>query len=108
MAFSIAGNCVANNARLRLVQIPYAQPYQLNTPFIAYSSATGVYSFTNVPAGTYQIIADLLECTTAPYNTGYSYHSNVVVTMDVAGDNLVDVNLTPVLNNAVNPVTNQR
>jgi hypothetical protein len=108
MSFQIQGNVVATNARLRLVAIPYAQPYSLNTPFIAYSSATGAYSFTNVPAGTYQIIADLLECVTAPYSSGYSYRSNVTVTMDAAGDNLVDVNLTPVLLNAVNPVTNQR
>jgi hypothetical protein len=108
VANQILGNVVAQNVRLRLVAIPYAQPYTLNTPFIAYSSSTGSYSFSSVPQGTYQIIADLNEVTVAPYNVNYSFREPVIVNMDAAGDNLVDINLTPVLNNAVNPVTNQR
>lgn len=108
MANSISGNCLASNARLRLRQVFPAQQLGLETTQRTYSNASGVYSFTNVPAGTYQIVADLNECITAPYNTGYSFREPVIVTMDAAGDNLVDVNLNPVLLNAANPVTNSR
>jgi hypothetical protein len=54
------------------------------------------------------MVADLLECSTAPYNTGYSFREPVIVTMDAAGDNVQGVNLTPILLNASNPPTNSR
>jgi hypothetical protein len=107
MANSISGNAVAVNARLRLRRV-HAQRFGLETMMRAYSGVNGAYTFANVPEGSYQIVADLLECSVAPYNTGYSFREPVTVTMDVAGDNLVDVNFTPVALNATNPVTNSR
>ncbi len=101
MAFQIAGNAVANNARLRLTNVLY-QNSDGQYDFVAYSNALGVYTFTGIPQGTYQLTADLNEVTVAPYNTGYRFPGSIIVTMDVPGNNLVDVNLTPVLKNAAN------
>jgi hypothetical protein len=101
MAFQIAGNAVANNARLRLTNTRY-QNSDGQYDFLTYTNATGVYTFTAIPAGTYQLTADLNEVTAAPYNTGYRFPGSVIVTMDAAGDNLVDVNFQPVLKNASN------
>ena len=74
-----------------------------NDSLAYYSNSTGVYSFTNVPAGTYQIVADLNEATGTYTSAGYSFRTPVVVTMDALGDNLVDVNFTPVALSATNP-----
>lgn len=101
MSFSIAGNAQANNARLRLTNILYKNS-DGQYDFVTYTNASGAYTFTGIPQGTYQLTADLNEVTAAPYNTGYRFPGSVVVTMDVAGDNLVDVNLSPVLKNALN------
>lgn len=100
-SFQISGSAVAVNARLRLRPVLHQQGVAAQR---TYSDASGNYLFTSVPAGTYQLIADLTECTTAPYNTGYSYRTTVVVTMDAVGDNLIDVNFAPTLNNAANQV----
>jgi hypothetical protein len=105
MSNTIAGNVVAQNCKVYLNPIPFVEG---QVSLITYSGSNGAYLFSNVPAGTYQLQASLAETTVAPYNTGYSFRSSVIVTVDAAGDALVDVNLTPVLLNAVNPVTNQR
>jgi hypothetical protein len=98
MAFQIAGNCVANNARVQLTPVLYSNSTQSLT---AYTNSSGAYTFTNVPAGVYHMVADLLEVSAAPYNTGYVFVAGTTVSMDAAGDNLNDVNLTPVLKNSV-------
>jgi hypothetical protein len=98
MAFQIAGNCVANNARVRLTPVLYSNSTQ---SLVTYTNASGTYTFTNVPAGVYHMVADLNEVTAAHYNSGYVFISGTQVSMDAAGDNLVDVNLTPVLKNSV-------
>jgi hypothetical protein len=99
MAFQIAGDAVANNARLCLTSVLY-QNGQVS--LVTYTNASGVYTFTSVPSGDYWLTADLLEVTAAPYNTGYKYPNSLIITMDVPGNNLVDVNLAPVLKNASN------
>ncbi len=98
MANQIAGNAVANNARLRLVST--APSTGVGFTQVTYTNSTGVYSFTGVPQGTYQVTADLNEVTAAPYNSGYEYVQPVIVVMDTAGDNIVDLNFTPTLINA--------
>lgn len=108
MANQITGNVLAVNARLRLRKIYPAQQLGLEISQRVYSDASGNYTFTSVPAGTYQVVADLNECITAPYSTGYKFPSPVVVTMDAAGDNLSNVNLQPVLANAANPSSGSR
>ena len=99
--FTIAGNVVANNARLCLINTAAQNG---NVAAITYSNASGVYTFSNVAPGSYTIVVDLLECVTAPYSTGYSYRNPQGV--QVVSNNLTDVNFTPVLLNAVNPSVN--
>jgi hypothetical protein len=101
MANQIAGNVVANNARIRLTSTAPSTGTQFT--FVTYSNSSGVYTFTGIPTGTYQLVADLNEVTASPYNTGYEYVQPVIVVMDVAGDNIVDLNLTPTLINAADP-----
>jgi hypothetical protein len=108
MANQIQGNCLANNARLRLRQIYPTQQQGLETSQRVYSNATGIFTFTNIPAGTFQIVADLNEATGTYTAASYKFPSPVIVTMDAAGDNLVDVNLTPIALNAANPTTGSR
>jgi hypothetical protein len=103
MAFQIAGNAQANNARLRLTNILYKNS-DGQYDFVTYTNASGAYTFTNIPQGTYQATADLNEVTVAPFNTGYVFRGSQVVTMDAAGDNIVDLNFTPVLKNSANQV----
>ena len=108
MANQITGNVQAVNARLRLRQVHPAQNYGLDTTQRAYSDSNGDYAFTAVAAGTYQIVADLLEATGTYTAASYSFREPVTVTMDAAGDNVANVNLTPIALNAANPVTNSR
>lgn len=95
---NISGNVIAVNARLRLRSTAQIQP----EAFVdTYSDASGNYTFSNVSAGNYQIIVDLAECVTAPYNSGYSYRNPQGVT--VGATSLTGINFTPVLLNAANP-----
>jgi hypothetical protein len=96
--FSISGNVIAVNARLRLRSTAQIQP----EAFVdTYSDSSGNYTFSNVAPGNYQIIVDLAECITAPYSSGYSYRNPQGVT--VAAANQSGINFTPVLLNAANP-----
>jgi hypothetical protein len=100
--FTVAGNVQAVNARMILIAIPSTngESYQE-----VYSNATGDYIFSNVAQGTYKLTADLSQCTTSPYNVGYSYRQQINV--QVVANNLSGLNMTPVLLNAANPVNNQ-
>jgi hypothetical protein len=96
--FTVSGNCIAVNARLRLRSTAQIQP----EAFVdTYSDANGNYTFSNVAPGNYQIIVDLGECITAPYNSGYSYRNPQGVL--VAAANQSGINFTPVLLTAANP-----
>jgi hypothetical protein len=65
---------------------------------ITYSDANGNFTFSGVSAGQYQITADLNECTTAPYNKGYSFRYPQAVSV-IAG-NVTNSNFAPSLLNA--------
>jgi hypothetical protein len=95
--FSIAGNVIANNARLRLTPINYVGGV---SPTVTYSNSSGAYTFSGVTVGKYQIAADLNEVTASPYNTGYSYRKPQIVT--VIDSNLTGVDFGPTLINASN------
>lgn len=90
--FTVSGNAVAVNARLRLTPVLYGNS---TVSLVAYTDANGNYSFTNVPSAVFQLTADLNECITAPYNSGYKYPTSEVVSMDAAGDDQTGINLTP-------------
>jgi hypothetical protein len=100
--FTISGNVIAVNARLRLLSVNYM--LQGADVAITYSDASGNYTFSGIAPGIYQIKADLAETTTPPYNSGYSFRTPQVVS--VIANNLTGVNFTPVLLNAVNPPNN--
>lgn len=90
--YSVAGNAVANNARLRLVNTSHGVG---DSELVTYTSSIGDYTFSSVPVGTYHLIADLNECSASPYNTGYVFRKTVSVS--VVASNLTAINLTPVL-----------
>jgi hypothetical protein len=96
MANVISGNAVAVNAAIFLRAI-FPSGQGDNVIQKVYTDSSGNYSFSNVIAGTYQIQADLAECITAPYSSGYRYLTNLIATMDSAGDNITNLNFTPTL-----------
>lgn len=103
MAFQISGNVQAVNALIRLRAVFPGPKNVLPNGGRTYSDASGNYSFSSIPAGVYEVIANLSECITAPYNTGYTFRRFGFVTMDAAGDNIANLNFTPVALNAANP-----
>lgn len=96
MSSQISGNCVAQNARVTLHAI-FPSGQGDNIIQRVYSDVNGNYTFSNVVAGTYQLVFDLNEVSVSPYNSGYRYNSNLIVMMDAALDNLTNINLTPTL-----------
>jgi hypothetical protein len=96
MPAQISGNCVAQNTRITMHQF-FPSGQGDNIIQRVYSDANGNYTFSNVSVGTFQLVFDLNECSVAPYNTGYRYLTNLIVTMDAALDSLTNVNISPTL-----------
>ena len=99
--FTVSGNAIAVNARLRLRPSVHTNGL---VPQFVYTDASGYYTFVNVPPGPDEIVVELFDGTTAPYNTGYSYRNPQGV--QVVATNLTNVNFSPVANNAPNPSVN--
>jgi hypothetical protein len=96
MPFSISGNVVAVNAKLSLFSVRQTSG---QTPITVFSDASGNFTFTNVAAGDYRLVADCSSAN-APHNTGYSYRQQKSVSVTTSA--VTDLNFSPTLLTASN------